>query len=402
MKRAAFFFGAGISKLSGKPLASDITHFALKDEWHRTTEGRFCPGPKPNPHHLQCVEDHVTPLVQQFLAALMEIASDYVCELSRSRTSRKVHYEDLFSLAEQASHLEDDPAPNLAVVEFLRRLRRQTGSIYGGFEGGPSGGKDLVGLVESTCDFLHWVVHHKLTPNEKPRLGLKPVTDTATVVDELDIFSLNHDVLVEDQLRAKGFDLEDGFSDQDHGEFRAFSGWSQCNRQKVRLFKLHGSISWYLYDFPLWTSTLPARRYAIPLKGRNHSRDQHNTPLKPVDVKAAFLTGSVVKERRYGAGLFGELFTEFRRHLGRHKHLICCGYGFGDTGINKRIHQWLCDSLDGSNKLVVLNTGPEETFFEDKSPWMLEMKSQGRLVLIDKWLQCCKLSDLNCYFDDID
>jgi hypothetical protein len=203
---------------------------------------------------------------------------------------------------------------------------------------------------------------------------------------------------VEDQLKETGFglDYEDGFGDR-RGDVRAFSFWPEQNRKKVRLFKLHGSINWYFYNFPGW-----AYQCAIPDTDPSHSRDQNGRLLIPAEPKAAFLSGTVVKELRYGTGLFGEIFSQFRRHLGRHKHLVLCGYGFGDTGINNRIHQWLCDSLDGSNKLIVLHEGSEQDFFEDKPLWMQELKSERRLALVDKWLENCKVADIEQYFDDVD
>lgn len=370
MTRAAFFFGAGISKPSGKPLAPEITRAALEDEWHLSTDRRFCPGRKQNPHHVRCVEDSVTPLVQQFLAILKHMAAYCISELSRASTPRAVHYEDFFSLAEQVFRAEDDHAPNLVLAELLLRVRRDAASLYGGFEVWPSGGLGLAGLAETTCDFLHWVVYHKLSTNVTPRAGLAFLSDTAKQVEELDIFTLNHDVLIEDQLKATYSHFEDGFADSQHGEFRAFSGWPRSNRKKIRLFKLHGSINWYIYDFPNLTAPTPLRKYAIPLKGPSHSRDQTGTVLKPVDVKAAFLSGTVVKERRYGTGMFADLFAEFRRHLSLHNQLICCGYGFGDTGINNHIHNWLSGSLNGSKKLIVFTEEQEQRFFENKPIWM--------------------------------
>jgi hypothetical protein len=390
MKRGAFFFGAGISRASGKPLAPEITQSALDEQWHLATDQIFYPGPAPNP----ALVDSVTPAVQQFLSAVNTIAREYIGELSRTPTPREPQYEDLFSLAHQVFRPEIDHTPNLAVVEFLRRLRTETEPLHSGFKGGSSGGVGFAGLADTACDFLHWVVHNKLTADEKPRSGLDAITETVKHVDELDIFTLNHDVLIEAQCRADAVDYEDGFADR-HGELLAFNGWPERTRQKVRLFKLHGSVNWYLYDFPGW-----ARQYAIPDKDAFHSHDQNGTLVRPADWKAAFLSGTVVKEQFYGIGFFGDIFAAFQRHLAPHKHLICCGYGFGDPGINSRIYQWLCDRLDGSNRLVVLNQGTEATFFADKPYWLQHLHEQRRLILVNKWLQDCTVADLAPYFDN--
>ncbi len=135
MTRAAFFFGAGISRASGKPLAPEITKSALSGHWHLHTDQNFYPGKNPNPAY----SDELTPVVQKFLFEISEIAKDYIVEVSRTPRPREPHYEDLFSLAYQVAHSELDHTPNLAVVEFARRLRTQTTLLHAGFKG-PQGG----------------------------------------------------------------------------------------------------------------------------------------------------------------------------------------------------------------------------------------------------------------------
>lgn len=389
MIRAAFFFGAGISRDSGMPLAPEITSAALNGQWHLGSDQNFHPGPDPNTYSPEIV----TSIVQQFLAILNTIAGEYITELSHSAKTRQPHYEDLFSLADQAARPTTAHVPNLAVVEFLRRLRSQTAHLHAGFKG-PTGATEFEGLAEASCHFLHWVVYYKLTLVNQPRSGLDAVTEVARAVDELDIFTLNHDVLIEGQCKDTGLQLEDGFADR-RGELRAFNGWPEHARQKVRLFKLHGSVNWFLYDFPGW-----AHQYAIPDSDAFHSHDQYGKLVRPVEWRSAFLSGTIVKEQLYGIGFFGDLFTAFRRHLGQHAHLIFCGYGFGDPGINSRINQWIHDRPAPGNRIVVLNGGTRAGFFADKPMWLQDLHAKGRLLFVDKWLQDCTLADLTPYFDN--
>ncbi len=168
MKRAAFFFGSGISRASGKPCVQQITKSALLGQWHQGSCGRFFPGPHDNPHSIRRNEDLVTPAVQEFLATLEGLAREYITALSRASTPRNVHYEDLFSLAEQAWRSDADHVPNLAVVEFIRRLHDETLLQHSAFEDGTSGCTGFVGLAETASNFLHWVVHHQLCANGTP------------------------------------------------------------------------------------------------------------------------------------------------------------------------------------------------------------------------------------------
>lgn len=321
---------------SNMPSVDRLTKAACNGEWHLCSDGTFHPGPNPNP----LIPDTVTPPIQAFLGKVYDYAEDYISELARPSTGRKPHYEDLFSLAEQALRPETDHVPNLAAVEFLRRLKRDTDKLHQGFKGGSLGGDGFSGLAGATCDFLHWVVHNELAEGGKNRRGLELISETASAVAALDVFTLNHDLLVERQFESDGIsDVESGFDDRRHGEFLVYrSGWwsdSSQPRHKVRLFKLHGSLNWWLYEFPEWdTSTKRVRQYAIPDGYPNpyHSKDQNGHFVHPVGNKAAFLSGTIVKELRYGTALWGELFSALRSHLANHTHLICCGYGFGDTG----------------------------------------------------------------------
>lgn len=220
-------------------------------------------------------------------------------------------------------------------------------------------------------------------------------------MDALDIFTLNHDTLVEKQLVADGLnDIESGFEDRTHGEFSVYrSQWWKCAanpRKHVRLFKLHGSLNWWLFKFPGW-----AKQYAIPDGDPDHGKDEQGKPVRPFEWKAAFLSGTIVKELRYGLGFWGEQIEAFREHLARHTHLICCGYGFGDTGINLRIDQWMHDRLDGSNRLVILTPEDPEFYFSDKPFWLIRHFQAGRVYFIPKYLNSCEVADLQPFFDPL-
>lgn len=113
------------------------------------------------------------------------------------------------------------------------------------------------------------------------------------------------------------------------------------------------------------------------------------------------MSGTIVKEMRYGVGLWVELFSALRSHLANHTHLICCGYGFGDTGINQRLVQWMHDRLDGSNRLVVLTPNASGHYFSDKPHWLTRLWEEGRVIVVPKYLKDCTLDDLIPYFDPL-
>jgi hypothetical protein len=151
-----------------------------------------------------------------------------------------------------------------------------------------------------------------------------------------------------------------------------------------------------IHDIP--DSPRSFRQYAIPDSNAYHVRDNKDRDVKPADWKAAFLSGTIVKEQRYGYGFWSELFSAFQEYLTHHTHLICCGYGFGDPGVNLRLEQWT-RNLPGKNTLVILTPETEHAYLANKPVWMKQLRAQGRIIFISKFLQNCKIGDITKYFD---
>ena len=125
-RQIAFFFGSGISYATGMPQVAGITKSALEDEWHLQTLQRYLPGPNGNPN----IPDLTTPKVQEFLHSLSQIAKGYIADTTRAGSGAPPHYEDLYSLAEQARRVNEDHVPNLAVVPLWRELEKETKELH--------------------------------------------------------------------------------------------------------------------------------------------------------------------------------------------------------------------------------------------------------------------------------
>lgn len=280
-------------------------------------------------------------------------------------------------------------------MEFIHRLQRETHELVSCFQNPLSGPDNFVSLAKLACDYIHWVVDQILRNRIVSRKGLDPIVHTAREVGDLDIFTLNHDTLIESELRDAGLNCEAGFGDRSHGQFSVYEpGWLSKPRpdRVFRIFKLQGSLNWFLYRFPKW-----ADQYAIPDHDPYHSRNEHGVLVHAIDQKAAFLSGTIVKEQRYGLGFWDELFTGFRQHLSGHRHLIVCGYGFGDPGVNLRVEQW-ARNLPGKNRLVILTPEEPEEFLPEKPVWLKLLYEHGGVVFVSKYLEDCELADIECYF----
>ena len=64
--------------------------------------------------------------------------------------------------------------------------------------------------------------------------------------------------------------------------------------------------------------------------------DLLDTPGRP-----ELLVGTFNKMHPYTASVFADLHCHFHKCLRQVNSLICCGYGFGDKGINTKLAEWI-------------------------------------------------------------
>lgn len=162
--------------------------------------------------------------------------------------------------------------------------------------------------------------------------------------ERLDIFTLNHDVVLEQLFFDHEMPFNDGFLAR---------LWNRelfdLNNPKIHLYKLHGSINWDYHA-----------KGAIETHYRNSYRDK-DFSLRSKGGRPAILIGTHNKMLGYaGPNVFLDLFHLFYRRLFEEKatKLIVIGYGFRDRGINNMIINWFYDN--DNNKMIVVNPCIEE------------------------------------------
>jgi hypothetical protein len=219
----------------------------------------------------------------------------------------------------------------------------------------------LLALAKQSADLIQWVVFDLLKSRE-PK-GMELIVNAAKVVKKMDIFTLNHDLLIEALLRKHNLKFSDGFEIAKNGN-QGLEYNGKWKRRKINLYKLHGSIDWYLGDFKnpnatgtehknysqfikLNTSAFPLRPFTLP-SGKSVKFDGNFEPK--------FLTGTQIKERYYNVDVFLWIFRKFIDHLEKHNTLICSGYGWGDHQINLFLKQWL--RIQKKNKLIIFSEDP--------------------------------------------
>lgn len=379
--KAAFFFGSGISRSSGAPMVADLTARLLGGSWVLHTDDRFYPG------EIQGVSQSHGPakVVQDFLNLIKANIDRYLLPLE----GRLSHYEDLYSACQQLLQNETLDLPNFMVTPFGNQIKADSAYLWKNYNPHIDD-NSFASLLEKSCDLIQWSVYHGLASAKKP-CGLQVLSEIAKSASLLNIFTLNHDLLVERQLTETGINFQDGFGERSsdcriyNADFTLESG--------VNLFKLHGSVNWYLCRFKDFI------QFASVDSNIDRAIDGSGMYLFPLEYKPAFLTGTIVKEQEYGVSLFGELFTHFRTVLSRYRTLICCGYGWGDKGINRRLNQWLLDHKE--NRVVLLHKGPLEGICENRF-WGFKWErysEAGKIVVVPKWLSECNITDLKPFLN---
>jgi hypothetical protein len=315
----------------------------------------------------------------------------------QARDDREPHYEDYFSCLRQIVDDEESEIINPLLEDFVSAFRNECADLWGAF---PSHinhetargcvQNRFASLVDKASQLIEWVVRHSLAEVKEP-LGFDLLLEAAPRFASIDIFSLNHDTLVENCLRTEGIAVTDGFGGVD-GDARFFNGhWDESS---VRLFKLHGSINWHL----LQLRSRGARVYGR-LVNRDQPKDSLGVSIGIIEELPRFLTGTIGKEQAYGTGIFGDIFHQFRQSLGNHRTLICSGYGWTDKGINIRVNDWLLK--DRRNRVVILHDEEKEDEpLKEKRFWYHRWEQYARaekLFVVPRWFCDCRLADIETF-----
>lgn len=381
MSKAAFLFGSGISYGSRAATVAEITRNLLGTRWRVHTNSRFYPARD------RIVGDDVEEAnrAQEFLRRVQRCIAPHL----EVRESRIPHYEDLYAAATQIVQDEMAEVTNPMIADTLAFLKRDSADLWIKQRAHIDDNR-FASLSDRACILIQWAVADGLA-RAVDSVGMNAISDTARMVDDLDIFTLNHECLIEKQLRNQNVPFVDGFGEH-NGDARIFDGDWGFDRNAVRLLKLHGSLDEYVFRFATWD------QHARVVGDADHARDRDGNLLNMLNPTPHFLTGTTVKEQAYGLGVTGDTFAAFRRRTSEHRTILCCGYGFGDKGINQRLDQWLRDVE--ANRLILMDPRDEA---EIRAPrfWTFRWErylEAGKVVVLPRWLSQCTGTDLEPYF----
>lgn len=304
----------------------------------------------------------------------------------RAKTST---YEDLFFLCSQLKDWGRGWSDDCLATPLMEALDRRGRTLFSG-RSMRARLSDVASVATAAVDFIEVGVARALTASNPVGLELVGELASAPNIDELNIVTLNHDTLVEQLLVKLRIPFLDGFGERD-GDVRWFSDGAYDAPAKVRLFKLHGSIDWFVSRFGRTVQFVGNDPWAA------HDGDGQDLTVR--GPGPSFLSGHN-KSISYQRGVYAHIHYRFHGLLQQCNRMVMCGYGWGDAGINYRLEDWLDDPR--GNKVLLLHPDPNElewsslTVVTSFEAWL----RLGRLVSIKKWLCDTRFDELGEFLNE--
>jgi len=368
-----FLFGAGISAPAGLPLSNNLTEIILSGkDIYRNTAGNYSFGKKPSIIHENFYETRVLEVVR----ILYQYLTEYY--FHRNRTP---NYEDFFQLSNSLSGYNNRPEFKPLMEYFYAKIKFL---LHSRKEENPKKKIEAFNLFDEVCNYISCIVWHKLSINfEEINLDyLQSIVDACNdnKINEIYIFTLNHDLVLEKLFKDEGIDYIDGFSNETN-RVRYWKPELFETDCRVKLYKLHGSINWF--EFLSETDPSNPIKLGIPLD-RNywHTRDENGNLQLPNDGKPLFLTGNENKILDYFGPYFLSLISRFNEILHIVDKIIVSGYSFSDNEINRILRTW----LNNGKKRKIIN-------ISESKPQNLWLQNES-LITIDKYIQNTNYKDI--------
>lgn len=371
--KVAFLFGAGVSIPAKLPSTKCITDQIFSGEGivRGMAENYFFGDPKKfdyDPYQ------EFIPRIKTFLSLLKNELQEYYEDSNES-----VNYEDIYYLIDFIRKNVYGAEKNPAFKYLLRNFESTIDNLSAPIDPLVNGKISLETLLNETIRYIEYTIISSLSKKPESYVGLSLLGEVIfqNHFSTIDVFTLNHDLVIEEFLNSINKDFCDGFGKEEEG----YRFWDQSlfeSDNKINLYKLHGSVDWYYYDETSWED----RRIC-----KCTSDILWRDPRKP-----EILIGTYNKLAEYIKGIYLELFYRFHQTLNRHSYLIISGYSFSDKGINEKIIEWI---YCGNKKMIIID--PFVDSLKEKIPSSLFRiwNDKNRIILIQDYIEKVSWSDIN-------
>ena len=191
MAEYTFLLGSGVSLASGVQGVGEVSEKIFSELYFEHTDQSFIKGQHPS-EYLRSYYD-VKP-IQDFLMLLKERADDYL--FNRFGPGSKSNYEDLFDIVEQLNAEAIQSRDNVVIGEFYRDIVNASFLIRKEYRKYPEGeAADFGNFCYKTLGFIESVIKYGL--HEREIRGLGAIEQLMTGDNSLNLFTLNHDLLLE-------------------------------------------------------------------------------------------------------------------------------------------------------------------------------------------------------------
>lgn len=367
-KNIAFLFGAGVSIPSGLPKTDELTELILKGENIVRISGKYVYVDDPEKFNYIWENEYINRTKKLFHVLQSYFRNHY------SFSNRRMNYEDFFYMIDSMHSDENMEFENPLVEYFSDHLFKVHSylfeplcELYAPLR--------LIDLMGEAKNYIRDIVANYLDkkPNDLCQFNLLNEVNADSNYDKIFIFTLNHDLLVEQLLLKNCITYSDGFTDKNE-ETRVWD--KEAFTDRFNLLKLHGSINWSRFDTD---DPYEKKVHIYKIPHRNSSADS-----------PAIIVGSFNKLRDYSRSTFFDIQCLFSEFLNNCNRLVISGYSFGDQGINSKIINWLYCSRD--KKIIVVHKNEEE-LFENSRPAIHSIrhwdKKEGTdlIRVIPKWFE---------------
>jgi len=290
---------------------------------------------------------------------------------------RKANYEDVAYVAQQIEDALTSEYENPALYPLIERLSGQAQRTHDD-------------LRELAADAVHYTKDTVTQLLSRP-LGsldyLLPILDAFRDerVAPLDLFTLNHDLVMETALRAADVTFSDGF-DRPYGSLSIWNDHYPAPSRK--LFKLHGSLDWFRYQLKDARGREEVVARTPPGGDPVHAVGPSGELLEVPDGPS-ILMGTFNKILSYPTGIYADQHFRFHEALRAVDRLIVIGYGFRDKAINARLVAWIEERRPRT--LVVMHRDPE-----------VLLETQARGAVRNKWRRWQEAGLLHFVYSHLD
>ncbi|REE27253.1 SIR2-like protein [Winogradskyella pacifica] len=170
--------------------------------------------------------------------------------------------------------------------------------------------------------------------------------------DQVDIYTLNHDVLLEGLLQREGLNYSRGFTTTNSEiqyEDQPLKVFQNEFSEKIRIHKLHGSLDYFRFEHfedrgkmflqhtgkynYFTTNSYRAKHYATRIDPKTKKVIQDMN----FDITPKFITGTNKTDIIDNDIMYSQLLQNFKDSIGAAQTILISGYSYGDEHVNNEL-----------------------------------------------------------------